>query len=218
VGTNASPTPKQTTDPTSDSTATDTDTDTSTDSTAADHESVNRFNPADIRQFRYTGIEIDYAGQLNDGSVTVVFTYELVRRPEVAGDAVTCRETFVFPVGEPVIPPGVPRRIAFERLVRHLGLAAGLSYYKMAAPGEVEIADSYSSEGFTVDEIAFHRRLLAKGLGEFSFVNGLDAELQPRYSFRSTTAPGPLTGERIRASRSRFCAKRPQPTRRSRPR
>ncbi len=165
-----------------------------TDPALADPDAVLRFEPVDIGRFRYAGIEFDYSGQLNPGHVTVAFTYELVPHAGAVSEPVTCRETFMFPVVGPVALPGSTRRIAFERMVRHLGLAAGLSYYKMAAPGEVEIADSYSTDGFTVEEIAFHRRLLAKGLGEFSFVNGLDAELQPVYSFRSSTAPDPLTG------------------------
>ncbi len=154
---------------------------------------ITRFNPAAIALFRYVAIDIDYDGSPDLDGVTATFTYELVDRSGAGG--VDCREVFVFPVSADGIPgPDSARRKAFERLVRHLGLAAGLSYYKMAAPPEVEIADSYSADGFTVEEVAFHRRLLAKGLGEFSFVNGLDAELQPRYSFRSAVAAAPLTG------------------------
>ena len=152
-----------------------------------------RFDPAAIALFRYAAIDIDYDASPDFDEVTATFTYELVDGSGVG--VVTCREAFVFPLSADGIPrPGSARRKAFERLVCHLGLAAGLSYYKMAAPPQVEISDSYIADGLTVEEVAFHRRLLAKGLGEFSFVNGLDAELQPRYAFRSAVAPAPLTG------------------------
>src|SRR4051794_41849830 len=45
-------------------------------------------------------------------------------------------ETFALALGEPLTPA---RRAAFERVGRLLWLAAGLSYYKTAAPGTVVV-------------------------------------------------------------------------------
>lgn len=152
-----------------------------------EHDVETRFNSSDVVTFRYVHIAIDY----NDAqSITVLFEYSL---DGVGGrQIVACTESYQFPAPANGLSPA--RREAFERLAEHLGLAAGLSYYKLAAPPNVEIADTYSVDGFTVDEIGFHRRLLARGLGEFSFVNGLDAELSPRYGFRCVAPKSPVTG------------------------
>jgi len=141
---------------------------------------MDRFDPRTVATFRYVSASVDY-GTAEADPVTVLFSYAL--HDTTGNEIVSCHETFAFPRPDTEITP--TRREVFQRLVLHLGLAAGLSYYKLAAPPRVEISDAYAPEGFSIGEIAFHRRLLAKGLGEFSFVNGLDAELQPEFSYRS---------------------------------
>jgi UDP-N-acetyl-alpha-D-muramoyl-L-alanyl-L-glutamate epimerase len=79
-------------------------------------------------------------------------------------------------------------------VLAHLCLVAGLSYFKLAAPPHVVVEDAVLPEGWHADDIAFHRTVLAKGLGEYSFMNNLPAELCPTWSFRAGPAPAPLTG------------------------
>ena len=138
------------------------------------------FDPTAITTFRAVDCRYD------DATATATFTYAL---DTASASVVTCVETFTFPP-----PPArlmAPRQEAFERLLAQLFLAAGLSYYKLAAPPTVRI--EWGS--WTIDEIVFHRQLLAKGLGEYSFVNGLDPELSPAFEYRSVAGPRePLSG------------------------
>lgn len=138
------------------------------------------FDPNAIETFRYVDAAYD------DATSTATFTYALDAADTTV---VTCVETYAFP--PPSTPPTGSRRDAFERLLAQLFLAAGLSYYKLAAPPNVHI----ECGTWTIEEIAFQRRLLAKGLGEFSFVNGLEPELWPVYEYRSVAeSRAPLTG------------------------
>ena len=102
-------------------------------------------------------------------------------------DHVHLREVFTFP--SPPEPLTQVRRTAFERVLAHLHVAAGLSYYKLAAPPCVRI----ECGAWTDDEIVFHRTLLAKGLGEYSWKNGLDAELLPAFEYRAAEKSAPVT-------------------------
>lgn len=108
-------------------------------------------------------------------------------------DPVASEATFEYALDEDIVlqevftfaPPSQSlssaRRLAFERVLAHLHLAAGLSYYKLAAPPTVRI----ECGTWTDDEIAFHRTLLAKGLGEYSWHNDLEAELLPAFEYRA---------------------------------
>ena len=132
------------------------------------------FDPTAITTFRAVGCTYD------DATATAKFNYAL---DAVEGTVVTCVETYTFP--PPPVPLTAPRRAAFERLLAQLFLTAGLSYYKLAAPPMVRV--EWGS--WTIDEIAFHRRMLAKGLGEYSFVNGLDPDLSPAFEYQSVAVP-----------------------------
>jgi len=82
------------------------------------------------------------------------------------------REDFVERIelpGERLADP-----VAFERIVRLLWLAAGLSYYKAFAPPRVEV-----SGGLTPLERDFLAALFRGGLGEFAYVNDLPGALTP---------------------------------------
>ncbi len=61
----------------------------------------------------------------------------------------------------------------FDRAVLHLQIAAGTSYYKVAAPPLVEVVGADLSEA----EAEFHRRLYDDGLREFAVANGLRVPL-----------------------------------------
>ncbi len=147
-----------------------------------------RFDPNAIQTFRVVAKTFDEA------TFTATFTYALDDIDDKT--IVTCVEEFIFPA-----PPSLPteqRRIVFDRLLGHLAMLAGLSYYKLAAPGHITIEDAVQPGGWLSDDIDFHRTVLAKGLGEFSFVNGLPAELTPTYAYRSVAAiPEPVVGLRL---------------------
>lgn len=137
------------------------------------------FDPASISTFRYVDWSFD------DQSNTATFRYAL-------DDVEFFVETYTFPA-----PAGslvASQRAAFLRALSHLFLAAGLSYYKIAAPSTVRIEVGV----WTLDEIEFHRRVLAKGLGEFCFMNNLAPELWPFYEYQSSATKPVLEGLGLR--------------------
>ena len=121
-----------------------------------------------VTAFRYVG------WHHNPSSGEVVLRYAL--------DDLCLQEIYSFPV--PAEPLSPARRAVVDRLLGHLFLAAGLSYYKCAAPDRVVV----EAGSFSAADLAYHRLLLAKGLGEFSWANGLD--------------PRPCTALRPRAGRA----------------
>jgi UDP-N-acetyl-alpha-D-muramoyl-L-alanyl-L-glutamate epimerase len=138
---------------------------------------MERFEPEAISAFHFVGQEVTWDVE----QVTATFRYRLV---DWAGaDAVRCTERYVFPLPMNGVP--VARRAAFETLLLHLGLVAGLSYYKLAAPAHVVV----EAGEWTAEDIDAHRTILAKGLGEYCWVNGIDPELWPEYAFRSCATP-----------------------------
>ncbi len=72
------------------------------------------------------------------------------------------------------------RRQIVGRLLGHLCVVAGLSYYKLAAPARVIVDHG----AWTASDAAYHRVLLTNGLGEFSWENELEL-LDPEWSYRS---------------------------------
>ena len=74
----------------------------------------------------------------------------------------------------------------FERALLHLHIAAGTSYYKVAAPDEVVIDD-----GLSPSEAAFHRHLYDDGLREFAVSNGLAVPLPVSIRPARIEPPGP---------------------------
>ena len=131
------------------------------------------FEPDLVRSFSFESKHVEWGAF----SVTVAFRYVLFG----AGGSVmvSCQEFFEFPLPEELVPDD--RRAAFDRLLDHLGLVAGLSYYKLAAPDLVVVeAGEWSSH-----EIDVHRLILANGLGEYSFVNDLEPNLCPTFEYRS---------------------------------
>ena len=169
---------------------------------------IERFDPEAIATFRFVDRTWERANpgsahtdspKLLGGSAalregedtyTATFTYAL---DDADGETVvTCQERFVFPA--PIEPLNNARAAALDRILAHLCLVAGLSYFKLAAPPHVVIEDAVLPAGWHIDDIAFHRTVLAKGLGEYSFMNNFPAELCPTWSYRAAPAPDPLTG------------------------
>lgn len=141
----------------------------------ATHPLPDRFDPGSVQEFRYVSRSLD------PGTGVAELRYAL--------DELELVERFTFPM--PAGPVPAARREAAMRLLDHLWLVAGLSYYKLAAPPVVSI----EAGAFHESDIALHRLLLTRGLGEFCFVNGLDPELRPAYRWTSlAAAPAPVTG------------------------
>jgi UDP-N-acetyl-alpha-D-muramoyl-L-alanyl-L-glutamate epimerase len=128
---------------------------------------VSAFAPERFVAFRFAAKEIE----LTDALATVTFRYTL----EAPDETITCTERFEFPL--PAAGMDSDRRAAFERLTNHLGLVAGLSYYKLAAPSRVIVGVGE----WTQAQLDAHADILASGLGEFCFVNDLDPNLRPIY-------------------------------------
>ena len=110
---------------------------------------MERFDPEAIGAFHFEGQEVEWGVE----RVTATFRYRLVDHAGV--DAVRCSERFAFPLPANGVPAA--RRDAFERLLCHLGLVAGLSYFKLAAPPHVivEVGE------WTAEDIEAHRTILA---------------------------------------------------------
>ncbi len=155
-----------------------------------------RFDPEAIATFRFVDRTWEHSGHGTVGSLstepiwTATFTYALDGAD--GSTIVTCQERFIFPA--PAKPINEACAAALDRVLAHLCLVAGLSYFKLAAPPHVVVEDAVLPGGWHADDIAFHRTVLAKGLGEYSFMNNLPAELRPTWSFRASPAPAPLTG------------------------
>ena len=127
------------------------------------------FDPGSVREFRYVSRSLD----LSTGEALLRY----------ALDDLELTERYTFPL--PTEPVSAPRLAAAQRLLDHLWLVAGLSYYKLAAPSVVVIEQGE----FHASDIALHQLLLMRGLGEFCFVNGLDPELHPEYRYRELATP-----------------------------
>jgi hypothetical protein len=118
------------------------------------------FDPSAWSTFAYRGVEVSADG------TTVTCRYALVG----AAGELPFVETFTL---EPAGPLPAARREALERVARLLWFAAGLSYYKTAAPPLVAVP------GLTAAERAWLEPLYREGLGEFAFENDVDLSRRP---------------------------------------
>lgn len=82
------------------------------------------------------------------------------------------------------------RADALDRVLRHLFLAAGVSYWKAGAPRRVVVED----EPLGADDVAFYERLYERGLAEFAWKNRLDGWRAPDFEVARTEAPGTVRG------------------------
>ncbi len=123
---------------------------------------------------------------------------------DFAADTGVARLVYAFDDGpelvETVSIPGAPfelegeRAAAAQRALRLLHLVAGVSYYKAAVPGQVQI-DGYDIDA---DTAALVETIYQHGLGEFAYRNGLD--LRGRFKLpvagQAQAAPALQLGER----------------------
>jgi hypothetical protein len=154
-----------------------------------------RFDPASIGQFRMTQRSFDPSTR------TVSLHYAFDDGPEFV-------ETVTFetaPTWEPAVGTA-----GFERALLHLHIAAGTSYYKVAAPYDVVV----EGEGLARSELAFHHHLYDDGLREFAVANRLAVPQQVSIRCGEPRAPGGPPGLSTRpggsscpseAARTRWC-------------
>jgi len=119
------------------------------------------FDPAGYERFAYTGVDVDLA------ALTVTGRYQLAGPDGV----IDLSETFGFEPAPAPLPPA--RAEAFGRVARLLWLAAGVSYYKTAAPPVVAVPALSSPER------AWLEALYREGLGEFAYENDVDLSQRP---------------------------------------
>jgi hypothetical protein len=113
------------------------------------------FDPGSIRRFRFVDRRFD------PSSATVSLEYAL-------DDRVRFLEEITFPGAR--APSDAAGRAALERSVEALHIAAGVSYYKAAAPPEIVLERGSLSPAAA----GFFRELYLHGLGEFAYRNQVD--------------------------------------------
>ncbi len=126
------------------------------------------FDPSAWSTFGYRGVDVSPDG------LTIDCHYALVG----GSSELRFTETFTLEPGAPLDEsrPAGARREALERVARLLWFAAGLSYYKTAAPRQVDVP------GLTPAERTWLEALYREGLGEFAFENGIDLSRVPVFT------------------------------------
>ncbi|MGZ4603277.1 MAG: hypothetical protein ACXV0U_06720 [Kineosporiaceae bacterium] len=139
---------------------------------------MGRFDPAGYDRFEYTGVDVDPV------ALRVTGHYRL----SGPGGQLALAETFALAPGDRPLPG--PRVAALQRVARLLWLAAGVSYYKTAAPRTVVVPTLRPAERGWLEA------LYREGLGEFAHENGIDLSVRPRFDEpdASDAAPPPLAG------------------------
>jgi UDP-N-acetyl-alpha-D-muramoyl-L-alanyl-L-glutamate epimerase len=136
------------------------------------------FHPESFDQFRLTGFEAD------PESRTAVLRYAL-------DDEHRFEERLKFGWGQsrPGLPVSEAAALGFERVVRLLHLAAGVSYYKTAAPRCIVVETGAMSES----EMRLFSDLYDRGMREFSYLNGL--EIPRNLEIRAAASAAPASPE-----------------------
>jgi UDP-N-acetyl-alpha-D-muramoyl-L-alanyl-L-glutamate epimerase len=148
------------------------------------------FDPAEWKTFHYLSRSFESTtNPSGDGELRANLRYVLTRNDDAAGsDRIELSETYRFPLPAHDQPEVMEvRRLVAERLLTHLWLVAGLSYYKLSAAPRIVVHGVHLSD----EDLALHQLLLTRGLGEFCFVNNLDPELKPTWEFVSTPSASP---------------------------
>jgi hypothetical protein len=148
-------------------------------SNVADPVNPWHFDAAGYDTFTYAGVDVEADAERGGPTITA--------RYRMSGDAgeIEFAETFRLAPGAALVGP---RRTGFERIARLLWLAAGLSYYKTAAPRSVVVPALSEAEREWLDA------LYREGLGEFAAVNGVDLSSKPVFEVRSGEVPAPVAG------------------------
>jgi len=144
---------------------------------------------AGVDTFRFVGHEftvdaadVDGSDPESAGTATAVLRYRL----EGSGPPVDFAETVTFPA-----PTGPYPEAVLERVLDLLLLAAGTSYYKVAAPARV-VSDAVRVHPAAVP---FLRDLYTLGLGEFAYRNDLPHVLELRLDVAAAIEQTPPAGD-----------------------
>jgi hypothetical protein len=137
------------------------------------------FDAAGYDTFTYVGVDAE--PEADPEGPTIIARYRI----SGAGGALDFAETFRLAPGDALVGR---RRTAFERIARLLWLAAGLSYYKTAAPRTVVVPALSEAEREWLDA------LYREGLGEFAAVNGVDLSTRPVFEVAPGDVPAPVAG------------------------
>jgi hypothetical protein len=122
---------------------------------------LGRFDPSSYATFRFTGWRFDEA------SATVTLSYALAAHDESApGGVLAFDERIALPPGAPPLNPA--RRAALDAVLELLHQVAGVSYWKAAAPGALEIGPLSARRARLLTDV------YVSGLGEYGYRNGID--------------------------------------------
>jgi UDP-N-acetyl-alpha-D-muramoyl-L-alanyl-L-glutamate epimerase len=133
---------------------------------AADAKLRRSFDPAAFQAFRFLARELDANGR-------VTLRYALDREVELV-------ERIELPVRAPLGEAQIAR---VDGLLSLLHWVAGVSYFKLALPGEVVCKDRRPTPAVA----ALLEALYSEGLGELAYTNALDELPRPR--FRASARP-----------------------------
>jgi hypothetical protein len=139
------------------------------------------FDPGSVDTFRITDWDYDPAGRM------IMLRYAFDDREQFT-------ETVEF-VTEPSDLDAPFDAQGFDRAVDHLHIAAGVSYFKAAAPATVRV----EQKSLTPAERQFHRLLYDDGLREFAVTNGRAVPVDVR--ILAPSAAGTSTGPEARPER-----------------
>src|SRR3954447_16422408 len=144
------------------------------------------FDVSGYDTFTYVGVDVLVAG-LDAGPEADRYGPTITARYRMSGDAgeLEFAEAFRLAPGAALLGP---RRTAFERIARLLWLAAGLSYYKTAAPRSVVVPALSEAEREWLEA------LYREGLGEFAAVNSVALSSRPVLEVAPGDVPAPIVG------------------------
>jgi UDP-N-acetyl-alpha-D-muramoyl-L-alanyl-L-glutamate epimerase len=154
------------------------------------------FVPAEWDRFHYVSATFDRT----DTYVRATLRYALSAADQDApnGDSIELTEEYVFhlPTSDLAASPVWEARWQIaSKLLTHLWLVAGLSYYKVSAAPNISVHSTSLDES----DVALHQLLLQRGLGEFCFVNDLDPTLDPSWTYEKASAGPAISGASLLA-------------------
>ncbi len=167
------------------------------------------FDPAEWPWFHYLGhhfsctatevhAELNYCVARVDASL-----HEIMAAPDAvdpSGRFIRFTERYVFHLpteSASSSPMWTIRWNTAQRLLQHLWLVAGLSYYKASAAADIRVHTIPSGQlaaSLSSEDLELHQLLLTRGLGEYCFVNQLDPELRPTWHLGAVTTTVEPTG------------------------
>ena len=122
------------------------------------------FDPRNVHRFRFVAYAFDAATR----TARLEYALDNTSDGDLGDGALHFTEEITFPGAR--VPADPAGRAALDRCLRHLHLAAGVSYYKAAVPPEIVV----ETGPLAPPTARFFERLYLHGLGEFAHQNGLD--------------------------------------------